>query len=399
MCSGHRQSPLVEGTPKGADEGKRSIYGASCVAQHWEGSGLVRSVAGPRRIEIGMSPSGRIAEIDYLRGFSILTISLMHLLQMMPDIPSKIHTVASIGGSGVHVFFLCSGIGLYLSYLKRKMGYIEFLKKRFAKIYVPYIIVVIVSFFLPWMYAGSDRITALLSHVLLFKMFVPRYEVSFGLHFWFMSTIIQLYLLFIPMCLLKEKIKSNRLFFGLFLGISACWWAFCYLAGITDERIWSSFCLQNIWEFALGFVIAQELADGKTYRASTTTLLIVALAGIGIQAAMAMASDALRALNDIPALLGYTALALSLMSVSAIDRAATWLSAFSYEYYLVHILVFETVFYITEPKGLASQCAIGSIAFIAAIAIAFLYHALIRFYGRYRTAKHTGDDVRASSPH
>ena len=293
----------------------------------------MRKVTEHKKLEIG-----RIAEINCLKGFSIFTIVLMHLLHMMSDIPSKIYTLASIGGTGVHVFFFCSGIGLYLNYLKRKMGYTDFLKKRFVKIYIPYIIVIIISFFLPWMYSGNDRITALLSHIFLFKMFIPRYEGSFGTPFWFISTIIQLYILFIPMCLLKEKIKSNKLFLGLFLSISVCWWFFCYIVGIANERIWSSFCLQYIWEFALGFVIAEELAKGKIFKINNVFLLVVTVVGIAIQAGMAMTSGALKVLNDIPALLGYTALALLLMNVSLIDKVATWLSTISYEYYLVHII-------------------------------------------------------------
>ena len=39
-------------------------------------------------------------------------------------------------------------------------------------------------------------------------MFIPKYEESFGIQFWFISTIIQFYLLFIPMCKLKEKIGA-----------------------------------------------------------------------------------------------------------------------------------------------------------------------------------------------
>ena len=134
----------------------------------------------------------RIMLVDYLKGFSIFTIALMHLMSYMPSIPSPIITLSAIGGTGVHVFFLCSGIGLYTSYLHHKTGFAAFLKKRFFKIYAPYILVVIVSFMLPWMYTGDDKCAALLSHIFLFKMFIPQFEESFGTHVWFVSTIFQL---------------------------------------------------------------------------------------------------------------------------------------------------------------------------------------------------------------
>ena len=68
------------------------------------------------------------------------------------------------GGSGVHVFLLCSGFGLYYSYLKKNVNSTQFIKRRFLKIYIPYIIVVLVSAMIPFMYDRSDRIIALLSH-------------------------------------------------------------------------------------------------------------------------------------------------------------------------------------------------------------------------------------------
>lgn len=71
-------------------------------------------------VKIAMSANRRMDIVDYLKGFSIFTIALMHLIQMMPNIPSILRKLSSIGGTGVHVFFLCSGFGLYLSYLHNK---------------------------------------------------------------------------------------------------------------------------------------------------------------------------------------------------------------------------------------------------------------------------------------
>lgn len=321
--------------------------------------------------------SNRVVAIDYLKGFSIFTIVLMHLLNTMSAIPSKIQTLASIGGAGVHVFFLCSGIGLYLSYLKRKTNYYDFLRKRFTKIYIPYIIIVFISFLLPWMYTGIDRFIALLSHVFLFKMFVSRFEVSFGMQLWFISTIIQLYLVFLPMCKLKEKMKNNKLFVGTFFVISISWWIFCYCTGVQDVRIWSSFCLQYIWEFALGFIIAEKLLEGKVFKISNYLLAIIAIIGIALQAGMALVSDELKIFNDIPALCGYTALALCFMNISYIEKGFIWLSRISYEFYLVHILVFVTVFHFTDPKGLFFQCLIGIISMIVTIIFSVVYHKFL----------------------
>ena len=329
-------------------------------------------------VKIAMSANRRMDIVDYLKGFSIFTIALMHLIQMIPNVPSILRKLSSIGGTGVHVFFLCSGFGLYLSYLHKKTNYIEFIKKRFMKIYIPYIIVILISFFVPWMYSANDRISAILSHIFLYKMFIPRFEESFGIHFWFISTIIQFYIVFIPMCNVKEKLNKNSTFMMLFMLISVGWWILCYILGVTDERVWSSFFLQYIWEFSLGMVLADVFNNGRKVELNTAILLLMALVGIALQAFMATKSEVLKIFNDIPALIGYTSLALLLMLIPMIKRCAKWLSIISYEYYLVHILVFTTVMHFMPQNSLFGQVIVGLICLILGIIFAFDYHKFIK---------------------
>lgn len=179
------------------------------------------------------------------------------------------------------------------------------------------------------------------------------------------------------MCKLKEKMKNNKLFVGTFFAISICWWIFCYCTGVQNVRIWSSFCLQYIWEFALGFIIAEKLLGGKVFKINNYLLLIVAIIGIALQAGMALVSDELKIFNDIPALCGYTALALCFMNNSYIKKSFIWLSRISYEYYLVHILVFVTVFHFIDPKSLFFQCFVGIISMIVAILLSVFYHKIL----------------------
>lgn len=82
----------------------------------------------------------KLEVINFLRGFAIFTIVLMHGVQGYLD--GVMHKVVSLGGAGVHVFILCSGFGLYLSYMNKPLGYTDFLRKRFGKVYFPYIIVI-----------------------------------------------------------------------------------------------------------------------------------------------------------------------------------------------------------------------------------------------------------------
>jgi len=329
-------------------------------------------------LEISSNSDGKIIVVDYLKGFSIFTISLMHLLYLMTSMPAKIITLSAIGGSGVHVFFVCSGIGLYTSYLKKKTSYGEFLKKRFLKIYIPYIVIIFICFFIPWVYDANNRVISLLSHVFLFKMFIPSYEISFGEHFWFISTIFQLYALFIPMCRIKEKLSNNKLFAFIFGGISVAWWILCDILDIGSIRIWGSFCLQYIWEFALGFLLAEAFFYQKKFKLNNYLLFALSVLGIGLQALMVLYLDNLKAFNDIPALIGYSSLALLLSNISIVKNICNKLSVFSYEYYLVHMLVFGAVFRAINPTGLCMQCVVGCIAMVIALAAAYMYSKIIK---------------------
>lgn len=151
----------------------------------------------------------RLELVDFLKGFSIFTIVVMHL--MSGHIGGIISKALSFGGAGVHVFIMCSGFGLYLSYLNRPLSYGKFLRKRFLKVYVPYALIVIISALIPFYNTSPEKWEQLLSHVFLYKMFVWDYMESYGAHLWFVSTIIQFYLCWPLIVWAFEKgLKKNR---------------------------------------------------------------------------------------------------------------------------------------------------------------------------------------------
>ena len=92
---------------------------------------------------------------------------------------------------------------------------------------------------------NGNRIQAFLSHLFLYKMFIPEYESSFGNQFWFISTLIQLYIVFIPLCNIKRKLEKK--FFVITFSSSVAWWIFTGTTGLCNERIWGSFFLQYLW--------------------------------------------------------------------------------------------------------------------------------------------------------
>ena len=76
--------------------------------------------------------------IDFLKGFAIFTIVIYHALQRI-DLNPMMQDAIKLGGTGVHLFLLISGLGLYLSHKRKALNFPAFLKKRFSKIYLPYL--------------------------------------------------------------------------------------------------------------------------------------------------------------------------------------------------------------------------------------------------------------------
>lgn len=319
----------------------------------------------------------RLETVDYLKGFSIFTIVLMHLCQGFLMVPNIVNKGVSFGGAGVHIFILCSGFGLYLSYLNKRINYVEFLKRRFSKVYIPYIIVIVISSLIPIIGSNLNKIKALFSHVFLYKMFIEEYENSFGIQFWFVSTIIQFYFLFYIIVKIKERIKDNKYFIFLSLIISIMWWIIVYLLGKTDIRVWNSFFLQYLWEFSLGMVLADIYNDsGKLNIPNKLVLIIFAMLGVSITAVLVFSNGVFKSFNDIFSMIGYGCCALFIysLSIKPINYVFLKIGEFSYEWYLVHILIFDLTFFVCSG---INKYIVGAIALVLSIVAAQGYRFLL----------------------
>lgn len=58
-----------------------------------------------RGINMAFMANGKLEVIDYLRGFSIFTIVLMHLVQSFP-LPDMMYNATSLGGRGTYIYSL-----------------------------------------------------------------------------------------------------------------------------------------------------------------------------------------------------------------------------------------------------------------------------------------------------
>lgn len=289
--------------------------------------------------------------IDYLRGFSIFTIVLMHLL--MAHVSGVLSKMIAIGGAGVHVFILVSGFGLYLSYLHKPLSYGSFLKKRFWRVYCPYAVIVVLWALWSWWREGCDqfKLSELASHLFLYKMFDHDLDVSLCYPFWYISTIIQFYI-FWPLIVRLFHVGNGCIGVAFAFLISISWSTLVGVLGYEESRPWGSCFLQYLWEFVLGMWMANSVYHkGKAIDVFKVLKWQWLIIGTGLSLAlngfMGWQGGAWKLYNDIPSLFGYLGLLLIAYRISLtvrpmgfFSRFFSWASAFSYELFLVHSLVF-----------------------------------------------------------
>jgi peptidoglycan/LPS O-acetylase OafA/YrhL len=286
----------------------------------------------------------RLPIIEFLKGYSIFTIIIFHYLQHL-KLGQPYSQFIFFGGTGVHLFILLSGFGLYLSYLHKPLPYWTYLKKRTSKIYFPYIAVVTLSAILSLIVPIYDNsLYAFGGHVFLYKMFDESIMGSYGYPLWFISTILQFYLVFYILVLLVKKM-GDAAFLVFCLALSVGWTFLVLSIGKESERVWNSFFLRYVWEFALGMVIAETLVKNKydlPFKISSAWLLVVGVVNCALYALLAMKGGAIgKLVNDIPALIGYSCIAVWIyqLGIGAIDRFGLFTGRISYPLYLLHSLI------------------------------------------------------------
>lgn len=308
---------------------------------------------------------GRIEYIDFAKGYAIFTIVCYHALQRA-GLPPLWQQAIVFGGTGVHLFFLLSGLGLALSASTGSTR--QFYERRLVRVWLPYVLALTISLLAAVLFNLSpDRLDAWLAGAGLYQMFSDKYIESFGGHFWFVSAIIQFYLVYPALIWIKTKL-NDRLFLSLALAISVVWWLLVYFLGKGDSRVWNSCFLQFLWEFALGMALAGAAPSlSLRFGVHRSSLIVrnwwfalpIALIFTGIMVLIILKTGAAgRVFNDIPALIGYGAFSVFFYQlgekfVPPLKRFFLWVGGFSYSLYLIHILILEVYLRLLEWGGVA----------------------------------------------
>ena len=308
---------------------------------------------------------------DYIRfakGLAIFTIILYHALQRLP-LDGLAARAIILGGTGVHLFFLLSGFGLALS--KSSTSTMAFYQRRLTKIWVPYVLALSISLllaFYPGLFEQGRR--EWLAGISGYQMFSEHDIQGFGGHFWFISTILQFYLVFPWLKKGLERMSSPLRFAGTALLISLLWWCTVYLLDKGHLRIWNSFFLQFLWEFALGMALAKVMQNDplprwfQLLKKQWTPEHWWKWAAGGILGVLMMALLVLKGgkigpiFNDVPALAGYGMLTVSVWLAGMrffpkLNDFFIQTGDFSYSLYLTHVIVLEILLYLLRQNGLS----------------------------------------------
>lgn len=327
--------------------------------------------------------------IDFFKGFSIFTIVIYHALQRL-DLSPLLQNAIRLGGTGVHLFLLISGLGLYLSYKHKPISYPAFLRKRFLKIYLPYVLIVLVSagigLWLPiW---DENSWYALGGHVFLYKMFDNNIIGSYGYQLWFLSTILQFYLVFHLLAWFKLR-SRNRVFLLTSILISIGWGVLILLLGKSELRNWNSFFPMYLWEFMLGMVFASLLYHHRlNIQLKPFHFLAIAVLTLAIFAWMALKGDeAGKIFNDFPALIGYTSVAafVYFLRLKVVNAFFLYTGKISFALYLVHMLVFVLVAYVFRLMQWDAGVLVAVLSVLLSYGLGHVYQrVIVRMYGVLR---------------
>ena len=119
-------------------------------------------------------------------------------------------------------------------------------------------------------------------------------------------------------------------------------------------------------------IIADKLFEETgEIKIRNSVLAIIAVIGIAMEGILGTIGGPLKAFNDIPALFGYTALGLIIWQFISLRKPICFLGKISYEWYLVHMLIFAII------CGIISGYLGAIIALAMSVLFAFGYHILL----------------------
>jgi peptidoglycan/LPS O-acetylase OafA/YrhL len=169
---------------------------------------------------------------------------------------------------------------------------------------------------------------------------------SFGYHLWFISTILQFYLLFPFLIQIKNKLGIRRFAVASLIS-SVCYWIVITFLNFSDQRISNSSSIQFLWEFNLGIIYSDLYLEKKIkiWKTNNYTLITCAVFGIAMMGILAVKGGSIgKVFNDIPAAIGFLCISLLIYNILKNTLRFYKTLSFTLEMYLMKFIYYTCLF-------------------------------------------------------
>ncbi|WP_333902744.1 acyltransferase [Enterobacter wuhouensis] len=205
---------------------------------------------------------GRVHTIDYLRGLMALSILFYHLVSWTQSVPQSERLLGKLGIYGVSIFYVVSGISMYLSYKNTRWtskSTLSFFTRRFARLAPVYWLAMLIGLLYASYLSGHvyiDWYKYLSNITLTFGIYDPtNYLVTGG---WSIGNEVVFYLFF-PAIILSLRRKATFVALNVFL--FSLYVYFCFIIIDSSQTVatqWANYInpLNQVFLFSAGIIIA-----------------------------------------------------------------------------------------------------------------------------------------------
>lgn len=213
----------------------------------------------------------RIHPLDYLRGLMALMIMFYHYLSWHYEGFDSSHFMGRIGVYGVSIFYILSGLTLYIVYKTKifEVGYWQYALRRILRIYPLLILITLLTVFLlknyVYIFTTERPLESLLLNITgLFGFVEPKRYIATGA--WSIGNELVFYVFF-PIILILTNWKKYMLYVSFLISLIIALY-FAYFAINTDltlSKNWEAYInpFNQIFLFVGGMVIAELLFFNK----------------------------------------------------------------------------------------------------------------------------------------
>ncbi len=279
-------------------------------------------------------------------GIAIVCIMLCHNSLHVPEALVEIRSyISSLFQCGVDVFMVLSGLGLYYSFTKTP-NCKAFWKKRFIKILIPYVIVVLLYAFV---YVGYFKNATLGSYLWAYSL--VSFFTDASLSIWFISAILLLYLIFPLLYVLLDK-KTTLFRIGTYLIIIGC----VTIAIVGTPKVLyiiNEIFISRLPAFLFGMFIAKRIHDNNLSQkvnvcsATCITLAVVSFALIAcfmvLKPTFWWTVVRLLFLPFVFSVMMLSGTIMDKLNKKTIDKVLVFLGSITLELYLLHERILSTL--------------------------------------------------------